>query len=389
MNAWTKRITSLVVVAILMLGAFYVGTMVVATNASHTAVVFQAPEQVIVTPPADATEQERALATLYNSVVNSVVSIEVVSHFEHPAVELEDQFAQAGGTGFVLDTNGHIVTNYHVVEGAVQISVNFYDGTIARGEIVGLDPDADIAVIKVDLPAEEFTPLPLADSSQLFVGQTTVALGSPFGRDWTMTTGIISALGRTIRGLNIYSIGEVIQTDTAINPGNSGGPLLNLRGEVIGVNAQIASDVRANSGVGFAIPSNLVSRVAQALIEKGHIDYSYIGIQGGDMTLAQIEVLDLPNNARGIVVGNVENNSPAERGGLQNPEGERTVDGIPAYVRADIITEIDGYPLRDMSDLIAYLASHTQPGQTVTLTVLRNGHDMIQLPVTLSTRPTQ
>jgi len=388
MNGWTKRIASLVVVAILMLGAFYVGTMVVATNASQP-VVFEAPEQVIVTPPADATDQERMLAELYNSVVDSVVSIEVVSHFEHPAIELEDQFTQAGGTGFVLDTDGHIVTNYHVVEGAVQISVNFYDGTIARGEVVGLDPDADIAVIRVDLPAEEFVPLPLADSSQLFVGQTTVALGSPFGRDWTMTTGIISALGRTIRGLNIYSIGEVIQTDTAINPGNSGGPLLNLRGEVIGVNAQIASDVRANSGVGFAIPSNLVSRVAQALIEKGRVDYSYIGIQGGDMTLAQIEVLGLPNNAHGIVVGNVEENSPAARGGLHNPGDERTIDGIPAYVSADIITAIDGISLRDMSDLISYLARQTQPGQTVTLTVLRNGREMVELPVTLSSRPTQ
>ncbi|MCA9907121.1 MAG: trypsin-like peptidase domain-containing protein [Anaerolineae bacterium] len=387
MNEWVKRVTSLVMVALLMLGAFYIGTMVVATNASRT-VVFDALQQVAVTPPPDATDQERQLADLYNTVVNSVVSIEVVAQFEHPTV-IDEQFAQSGGTGFVLDTDGHIVTNYHVVEGAVQIAVNFHDGTIVRGEVVGLDPDADIAVIQVDLPVEELTPLSLADSSQLFVGQTTIALGSPFGRDWTMTTGIISALGRTIRGLNIYSIGEVIQTDTAINPGNSGGPLLNLRGEVIGVNAQIASEVRANSGVGFAIPSNLVRRVANALIEKGQIDYSYIGIQGGDMTLAQIETMNLPNNAHGIVVGFVEENSPAARGGLHNPGRERTVDGITAYINADIITAIDGLPLRDMSDLIAYLASQTQPGQTVTLTVLRDGRDMIDLPITLTSRPTQ
>ncbi|MBE0690795.1 MAG: trypsin-like peptidase domain-containing protein, partial [Anaerolineae bacterium] len=157
MNGWTKRIASLAVMTILVLGAFYFGTMVVATNASRT-VVFEAPEQVIVTPPADATEQERMLAGLYNSVVDSVVSIEVVTRFEHPV--LDEQFAQAGGTGFVLDTDGHIVTNYHVVEGAVQISVNFHDGTIVRGEVVGLDPDADIAVIRVDLPADELAPLP-------------------------------------------------------------------------------------------------------------------------------------------------------------------------------------------------------------------------------------
>ncbi len=380
-----RRFAALFIIAMLMLAAFYIGTMVVATNA-RSPITFEPRAQIINTPPPNATEYERMLAELYNRVAPSVVAIEVVSSFSHPV--LDQQFSQGAGTGFVLDDQGHIVTNYHVVDGAVQIEVKFFDGTIVRGEIVGLDPDSDIAVLRVDLPAEQLIPVPLGDSDALFVGQTTIAIGSPFGREWTMTTGIVSALGRTIRGLNIYSIGQAIQTDAAINPGNSGGPLLNLAGEVIGVNAQIASEVRANSGVGFAIPANLVRRVAQSLIEKGRVDYSFIGIGGDDMSLAQIEALNLPNNARGVVVQRVEANSPAARAGLRNPDRPRRIDGIVVPTQVDIITAIDDQPIGSMEELIAYLANHTQPGQTVSLTVLRDGRDVVTLSVTLSARPT-
>ena len=187
----------------------------------------------------------------------------------------------ASGTGFVIDTDGHIVTNNHVVDGADLIEVNFHDGTILEGTVVGLDPDSDIAVLKVDRPASELQPVTFGDSDSLFIGETTLAIGSPFGQRWTLTTGIVSALGRTIQGLDQYSVGSVIQTDAAINPGNSGGPLLDLDGEVVGMNSQIASQSRSNAGIAFSIPSNLVKRVAQQLIDNGQVNYSYLGISSG------------------------------------------------------------------------------------------------------------
>jgi 2-alkenal reductase len=343
-----------------------------------------APERVVNA----VLESETVYATIYNRVSPSVVSINVVSR--RPTTQtFGDGFSGGTGTGFVIDTRGHIVTNAHVVDGAVRIEVNFRDGSIYRGTLVGSDPDSDLAVLRVDRPASEMTPVPLGDSSDLFIGQEVVAIGSPFNQPWTLTSGIISALGRTIDGLGQYQIGEVIQTDAAINPGNSGGPLLNLRGEVIGVNSQIVSQSRSNSGVGFAVPSNLVARVATALIENGRVDYSYLGIRGGNVTLALIEALNLPNNARGVVVSAVEPGGPAARGGLRNAGGARQVEGgLEVFTRVDIITAINGSPITGMPSLIAYLASETRPGDTITLTVVRDGREVIELPVRLAPRPT-
>jgi S1-C subfamily serine protease len=361
---------------------FVVGTAVIGTLASEPAAIVEPLEVARTVPQQNLTlnSTEQQYSTVYQQVSPSVVSINVASNFQ-----------VGGGTGFVVDREGHIVTNYHVVEGASEIIVNFFDGTITRAEVIGLDPDSDVAVIKVDIPDDRTFPVTFGSSESLTVGQQVLAIGSPFGENWTMTAGIISALNRSIRGLNVlpdavFSIGGVIQTDAPINPGNSGGPLLNLQGEVIGVNAQIRSQDRANSGIGFAIPSDLVVRVANDLIANGRVDYSYIGITGGDIDILAIEQLNLPNNLRGVFVSGVEASGPAARGGLRNPDVRQTSSGFGALTGADIILSINGYRLSGMDDLIAFLARETQPGDTVDLRVLRSGEE-VNVPVTLAARP--
>lgn len=370
---------------------FFIGTAILpgSANSLPTATLLQAPlaQPVVNLAELDLTESEQQLASIYNQVSPSVVSINVVSRTR--LGRQQEGFAFGSGSGFVYSQDGYIVTNHHVVEGATErgIEVNFYDGTIVRGEIVGLDPDSDLAVLRVNLPAEQLRPVTLGDSDRLVIGQTTLAIGSPFGQRWTLTTGVVSALDRTIQGLTNFSIGSVIQTDAAINPGNSGGPLFNLRGEVIGMNSQIVSGTRSNSGIGFAIPVNLVRRVAQDILEQGRVEYSYLGITGGsDMSLNLIERLNLPNNLRGVVVSGVVPGGPAERGGLNNPGRTVVVEGEPVPTSADIITAINGVPVAGMNELVSYLASNTRPGDTVNLTVWRGGQQ-ISLPVQLSARP--
>jgi S1-C subfamily serine protease len=334
------------------------------------------------------TDEGQLFAQLYDEVSPSVVSINVIANHQ-PTSTSEGGTVYGTGSGFVVDTEGHIVTNNHVVAGATDIEVNFFDGTIVRGEVIGEDPDSDLAVVKVDLPAEQLHPVTFADSDALHIGETVLAIGSPFGERWTLTTGIVSALDRTIAGLSDFSIGGVIQTDASINPGNSGGPLINLNGDVIGVNSQIATDSGSNSGIGFAIPSNLVQRVASSLIDTGHVDYSYLGIQGGDINLQIIEELNLDNNQRGVVVSAVQSDSPAEEAGLQNAvveRGSRNSNTPTSIQSADIITAVDGVAVNGMGELISYLANNTQPGQQITLTILRAGQTL-DLVVTLTSRP--
>lgn len=383
-----KKIALMLAALMLVMIGFIAGTSVVSTFASNTPAseVEFVPEVNFQTNPPDLsglTPAEQALANVYNRVSPSVVAISVSTGR-----------GGGSGSGFVIDQNGHIVTNFHVVDSAQEIVVNFYDGTITRAEIVGLDPDSDLAVIKVDLPVERLHPVQMGSSDQLVVGQTVLAIGSPFGERWTLTSGIVSALDRTIQGLNqystergissSYSIGSVIQTDAAINPGNSGGPLINLQGQVVGVNSQIRTETGANTGIGFAIPSVLVEKVAQELIENGKIDYSLIGLQGGDVGLGAIEGLNLANNQRGVVVSQAITGGPAANAGLRS--ARITENG--RLVSADIITAINGLPLEGMNDLIAFLARETRPGDVVTLTVLRDGQ-FIEIPVTLASRNTR
>ena len=335
-------------------------------------------------------QSDKVYSDIYTQVSPSVVSINVVANVSNSTADpLGQQGGQISGTGtgFVIDTNGDIVTNNHVVDGATRIEVNFFDGSIYRGQIVGVDHDSDLAVIKVDRPADQLHPVTLGDSSQLFIGENVAAIGSPFNQPWTMTTGIVSALNRTIDSLGQFRIGSVIQTDAAINPGNSGGPLVDLKGEVVGVNSQILSQSRSSSGIGFAIPSNLVKRVSQAIIQNGHVDYSYLGIQGTDVNLYYMDALNLPNNARGVVVSAVETGGPAAKAGLHNASNPKTIDGVDVPTSADIITAVNGTPVTSMDSLISYLANQTKPGDTVQMTVVRDGSQEMTIPVTLSPRP--
>ncbi len=313
---------------------------------------------------------EEVLAELYRRVSPSIVAINIMEPVGN------DYEAFTGGSGFILDTEGHILTNFHVVDALRRdgrIEVYFTDGTIVRGEVTGFDADSDLAIVKVDLPPEKLIPLPFGDSDQIVVGQTTVAIGSPFGQNWTMTTGIISALDRVITGLNRYQVGSVIQTDAAINPGNSGGPLLNLRGEVIGVTSQIISQERSNSGVGFAVPSNLANRVAQELLSEGRVSYSFLGVAAETVTLTDMERLNLANDTRGVVVSDYgvrRTQSPAQEGGVQ-------ID--------DVIIAIDQHPIHSFGSLLGYLATSTRPGQVIRVTVLR-GDQQLEIEVQLGSR---
>ena len=334
---------------------------------------------------------ESRIARIYNQVSPSVVSINVALRFA--------RLSGSSGSGFVISDEGHVVTNYHVVEDARRdgIEVNFVDGTIVRASIVGVDPDSDLAVLQVSLPPEQLQPLTLADSDTLVIGQTALAVGSPFGQRWTLTSGVISALDRTIQGMTNFAIGSVIQTDAAINPGNSGGPLFNLKGQVIGVNSQIASNSRVNSGIGFAIPGNLVRRVVDELIRDGQVRYSYLGIGSNwqissrqrvdlSINLNLIETLNLPNNLRGVVIGSVMPGGPANRAGLRTPGEAVRVRGQLVPTSADIITAINNVPVNGMNQLVSWLASNTRPGDQVTLSVWRDGAP-VELPLTLGERP--
>jgi 2-alkenal reductase len=345
---------------------------------------------------------QEALAALYDAIAPSVVNIQVestasTSTFQIPGFQLPegDTPLQRGeGSGFIYDNQGHIVTNNHVVDGAQKVTVNFNNGMWARAEVVATDPQADLAVIKVTPPeGMEWRPLQLAEENTLDVGHTVIAIGNPFGLQGTMTTGIVSALGRGFPvgsfGTGRYTLPDVIQTDAAINPGNSGGPLLNLAGEVVGVNFAIESQTRQNSGVGFVIPSSIVARVVPALIENGAFEYAYLGLEGSTISADLAEALDLSDNTLGVYVAGVVPGGPSAEAGLQG--GNRVVDGpdgAEIRVGGDIVTAIDDMPVVRFEDLVSYLVTKAAPGQTVTLTVERDGEEL-KLDVTLGERPTQ
>lgn len=341
-------------------------------------------------PTLDLHTQEELLTSLYQQVNPGVVAIHVLSS--------DSMGSSSLGSGFVIDTEGHIVTNYHVVQGASELEVDFPSGYKTRAEILGTDPDSDIAVLKVDVPAEELAPISLGDSDQLMVGQTVVAIGNPHGLYGTMTVGIISSLGRTMQSLHeapggaYFTAGGIIQTDAAINPGNSGGPLLNLDGEIIGVNVAIqsatfdSSGQPVNSGIGFTIPINIVKRVVPHLIADGYYNYPYIGIgslPGGELTLIQQEELGLPQST-GVYILDVSSNSPAETAGLRGANRDENNGFLP--LGGDLIIAIDDTEVRNFNDLITYLSMHKSPGDVIILTVLRDG-DETQIELTLGERP--
>jgi S1-C subfamily serine protease len=298
------------------------------------------------------------------------------------------------GSGFVIEQEGRIVTNNHVIDGADEIDVTFWDGTVATAKVIGADPYSDLALIQVTLDPGKLSPLTLGDSDQVKVGQRVIAIGNPFGLVGTMTVGIVSGKGRTLpadspTGVNTFSNPDIIQTDAAINPGNSGGPLLNSLGEVIGVNSAIRTDGtnRANSGVGFAVPVNTVKRVVQQLQDKGRVSYPYLGVSvDSHFTTGELAAaLKLPVT-KGVLIAAVIDGGPAERAGLRGGDQQVTVRGIPVRSGGDIITAIDGDPINSFDEMIAYLAAKKQVGQTVAVTIMR-GSEALQVPLTLVERP--
>jgi serine protease Do len=341
---------------------------------------------------------ESALTDVYQRALPSVVDIQVtqrvaagpVNQFGFGSGQQSQDFLRQGeGSGFVWDTDGHIVTNYHVVEDAETVKVSFANGASAGAQVVGTDPDADLAMLKVDLPASELKPLVLGDSDALQVGHVAIAIGNPYGQDFTMTSGIVSAVGRIISsGSSRFSIPEVIQTDASINPGNSGGPLLNRHGEVIGINTMIISESGSNAGIGFAIPINIARQILPTLIAGEEYQYAWLGISGTDLTDEAATAMNLPAGSRGALILSVTQGGPADEAGLRASQETLTVAGVEYPYGGDIVIAIQGKPVTDMDDLITYLAEHTRPGDNVTLSLLRTGGEQEDVIVTLGARPT-
>ncbi|MDP9189491.1 MAG: trypsin-like peptidase domain-containing protein [Actinomycetota bacterium] len=293
---------------------------------------------------------------------------------------------QATGSGFVIDDEGHILTNAHVVEGASEIIVEIGDdGEQREATLVGADPSSDVAVLDVD-EDDDLTALELGDSDGVEVGDPVVAIGNPFGLDRTVTSGIVSAKQRQIQAPNGFSISDVIQTDAAVNPGNSGGPLLDSAGRVIGINSQIASSSGTNDGVAFAVPIATAQDVVTQLIENGSVERAYLGITGGDVNPEVAEALDLSAD-RGAIVEQVFDGGPASESGLKGASGQTTVGGQAFPSGGDVILRLNGETIEGMEDVITAVNAG-KPGEELVLTILRGGDEQ-ELTVTLGERPAQ
>jgi 2-alkenal reductase len=344
--------------------------------------------------PTSVPDEQAAVMAVYARENPSVVNITIYGQPQatqqrgQPQQQQRGQVAPLGeGSGWVFDAQGDIVTNAHVVQDAVQLDVTFSDGTVKTGKVVGQDLNSDLAVVKVDSLPANVAPLALGNMGDIAVGQTVVAIGNPFGLDGSLTKGIISGLGRNISSLTQFAIPQTIQTDAAINPGNSGGPLLDLAGNVIGVNAQIESGngSNSNSGVGFAIPVNILSKVIPALIKDGKYEWSWLGVAGNDVTPALAQAMNLPVQ-RGAYIGDVTSGGPAAQAGLKGATGADTANGRAVQVGGDVVTAVDGQSIKSFDDLLIYVALQTRPGQTVTLTIVRNGQTQ-DVKLQLGTRP--
>jgi S1-C subfamily serine protease len=297
---------------------------------------------------------------------------------------------EGSGSGFVFDQQGHIVTNYHVVEGADELQVTFSDGTMVHAEVVGADPSNDLVVIRVDVGGARLKSLPLGNSENLRVGRFVVAIGNPFGLEQTLTTGVVSSLGRVIQSPDGRFIGEIIQTDAAINPGNSGGPLLDLDGTVIGVNSAILSPSRASAGIGFAIPASTVQRVVPELIARGRYPHPYLGITpmtiGPNLAAALNRAGARVPPGGGLLVAEVVRGGPAHEAGLQGARRIVRVGNLRVPLGGDFILSINGEPLEDRRGLNVLLETKTRVGERATLTIWRGGRTR-DVDVVLGERP--
>ena len=328
--------------------------------------------------------KESQLNIIYATSLPSIVHIKVrqtVQGF------FQNQEQTGEGSGFIWDTEGNIVTNYHVVASASIVDVEFADGSQYPASVIGLDPNSDLAIIKVNSNGKILTPLNLGDSTNVKVGNHTIVIGSPFGQEFSMSSGIVSAIKRTVPSQNtLFSIPNVIQTDAAINPGNSGGPLLDIEGNVIGINSQIISRSGGNQGIGFAIPINSVKKIIPTLIKGEKFEYPYIGITGMDLNPNLKKALAIDSNIKGVMIVDVVKGSPADLGGLSGYTGTVS-DNVNSYPSGgDILTAINTIPIKSMSDLLSLLFSDYSPGDSITFTILRDS-DSLDLDITLISRP--
>ncbi len=333
------------------------------------------------------------LTDLFEETQQSVVQVSGTSSEDNPF------FGLSLGSGFIYDNSGHIITNFHVVAGSNpdDISITFIDGTVYRARVIGTDQYSDLAILHVEgdnVPADKLIPLPLANSSALRVGQEVVAIGNPFGLSGSMTEGIVSGLNRLIPVYQdplsdvtapAFSIPDVIQTDAAINPGNSGGPLLNMQGEVVGINSAIFSTTGGFAGVGFAVPSNTIAKIAPILIERGTFQHPWLGVSGIDMTPEIAEAIGL-GEPRGFLVIEAAPGGPADDAGVRGGNTPMQLAGREIVLGGDVILAIDDRDVRKIDDVLGYLQQATQVGETVTLTVWRDGQTM-NIGVTLGARP--
>lgn len=354
------------------------------------------------------TDYTNSLPDLFEKVKQSVVQI------TDPQSSLQNQLGPSKlGSGFVYDNKGHIITNFHVVDGAYKnkVHVTLLDGVAYEAEVIGTDPYADLAVIKiVDDKNNVFSkimPIQLANSSTLKIGQKVVAVGNPFGLEGSMTEGIISGLGRLMpsntqelpspydnknsiqnyTGTPSFSIPDIIQTDAAINPGNSGGPLINMNGKVIGINTAIFSNTGAYSGIGFAIPSNFISKIVPSLIKFGNYLHPYVGVNGFDITPDIAKILHLPESS-GFLVVNVTKDGPADLSGIKGGNKTVMINGIPIRIGGDVIIRIDNQSVKKVDDILSYLENNKKIGDNVTITLLRGDNlDKKLINVTLQSRP--
>jgi S1-C subfamily serine protease len=342
-------------------------------------------ETVAPAPTQIASRSVLSVAEIFRRSAAGVVEISVTSQGGGSSQSFP--FGQGGtqrsqGSGFVYDTSGHVVTNQHVVDGAQTISVRFAGGATYKATLVGADPSTDIAAIKIDAPASVLRPLALGNSSSLQVGDGVVAIGSPFGLEETVTSGIVSALHREITSPNQFAIEDAIQTDAAINHGNSGGPLLNLQGQVIGVNAQIQSEGGGNDGVGFAVPSDTVRTIVSGLLANGKVEHAYLGV--GIQTIPRA-LADQLGGTAGAAVTNVKPGTAAAKAGLHQATNQKTIQGVPYATGGDVIVKIDGTQIATDDGLRRAVDAH-RPGDTVTLTYVRDGKTRT-VQVKLGTRP--
>ncbi|MEM3065112.1 MAG: trypsin-like peptidase domain-containing protein [Candidatus Nitrosotenuis sp.] len=361
--------------------------------AEETKVIETQPEkiesQTLTSTKTTSSNEILPLSSLFKRTENSVVQItSKVSEIDSRIIINGNPFERQStklGSGFIYSDSGLIITNNHVIKGSKTVDVTFVDGNTYSANVTGTDPYSDIAVLQIidDFSEEAMLPLALGDSSGIEVGDQVVAIGNPFGLSGTMTTGIVSQIGRLLPNQEEgFSIPNVIQTDAAINPGNSGGPLLNLRGEVIGINTAIQSNTGEFAGVGFAIPSNTVKKIVPVLIEKGKYEHPWLGIAGTSLTSDIIKKLNLPKNYKGVLVTTVVKDSPAEKAGLR----EATFNINQEIKNGDVIISVDENKIKDITELITYLSENKSIGDKIELEVNRDGN-IIKLTSILKERP--